>query len=212
MPSQTWGTRRGSGSWETEGAMTAPQQLTAGSLSGFDWFLVGVVGVSALMAFQRGLVRVLFSLGGVLLGTLIASWDYVRLATWLHRWITSVTAAQATAFVVILAGVMIVSGILASFVIKAVRAVGFGFLDRLLGACVGAVRGMLLGVAVMMGLAAFAPGSDALKNSLLAPYFLAGVHAVSFVVPQRFEAQLSEGARHLREKTPEVLKRSARSQ
>jgi membrane protein required for colicin V production len=81
-------------------------------------------------------------------------------------------------------------------------------MDRLLGAGLGLVRGVLLGVAVMMAMTAFSPRSAWIRNSLLAPYFLAGAHAVSFVVPQHLQQQMAEGTRHLVEKTPGMLKQA----
>ena len=186
--------------------------ITVASLTAFDWVLVALVVVSALMAFRRGFIRVLFSLAGLIAGILIASWNYLGLATWMHRWVTSVTMAQVLAFLTILLAVWFVFGLAAGTVRKAVKAVGLGFADRMLGAAFGAARGVLLGIAVMMAVAAFAPDSGWARRSVLAPHFLAGAHAVSFVVPQHLAGQVSDGARHLLKKNAEVLKRSVPAQ
>ena len=188
--------------------MSAPEPITINSLTAFDWVLVGVVVISAAMAFRRGFIRVLFSLAGLIVGILVASWNYVRLATWLHRWVTSLPTAEIIAFLAILLAVWFVFALVAGMVRQAVRAVGLGFADRMLGAAFGAVRGVLLGIAAMMAVAAFAPESSWVTQSVLAPYFLAGSHAVSFVVPHHFEEQMSDGARHLLKKDAEVLKHS----
>jgi membrane protein required for colicin V production len=184
------------------------QTATLASLTSFDWFLVIVAALSTLFAMMKGFIRVLFSLIGLAAGTLLASWDYLPLAVWLQRWIVSRPASEAVAFLAILSAVTIAFGIAAAVVRKGVRAVGLGFMDRLLGAGVGLVRGVLLGVATMMTIAAFIPNSTWIRNSLLAPYFLAGAHAVSFVVPQHFQQQMADGTRHLVRKTPMVLQRN----
>lgn len=186
--------------------------ITVASLTAFDWVLVTLVVVSALMAFRRGFIRVLFSLGGLVAGILLASWNYVSLATWLHRWVTSLPMAQILAYLSILLGVWILFAMVAGFVRKAVKAVGLGFADRLLGAAFGAVRGALLGIALLMALAAFAPDSGWARRSVLAPHFLAGAHAVSFVVPEHFATQVSDGTRHLLKKNAEALKHSVAAQ
>ena len=152
----------------------ADAQLTLASLSTFDWFLVGLVVLSAALAFRRGMIRVLFSLAGVAAGMLLAGWYYVWAAQWLHPWISSPVAAQVLAFFFILALVTIVVSLAAAFVRRAVKAAGLGIFDRLLGALFGAARGWLLGVAVVLVIAAFVPRSPWLKNSHLAPYFLTG--------------------------------------
>jgi len=177
-----------------------------GSFTGFDWFLAIVVAVSGSLAFQRGFIRVLFSLAGLAVGTLLASWEYQRLAGWLHGTIPNPRAAQAVAFLTILLVVLVVFSVAAGFVRKAVRAVGLGFADRLLGAGFGLARGVLLGVVAMMAMTAFNPHSGWIRNSVLSPYFLHGVDAVCFVVPQHFRDQMLDGTRYLVEKTPGVLK------
>lgn len=193
--------------------MTASaDSITISSFTAFDWLLIGVVAISALMAFGRGFIRVLFSLAGLIAGILVASWNYLQLATWMNGWVTSLPTAQIIAFLAILLAVWFVFAAAAGFVRRAVKAVGLGFADRLLGAAFGAARGVLLGIAMLMALAAFAPDSDWMKKSVLAPYFLEGAHAVSFVVPRHFEAQMSDGARHLLKKNAGILNHSTTAQ
>ena len=182
------------------------QSPDVSTFTAFDWFLIATVAVSTIAAFFRGIIKVLFSLAGLILGILVAAWNYVALATRLHGFISSMPAAEVTAFLLIAIGIMVVFALLASVLRKAVNAVGLGFFDRLLGAAFGFLRGMLLGVAVMMAVTAFLPGSPWLKNSRLAPYFLTGAHAVSFVVPQHFQQQISAGATHLLQKSPELFR------
>lgn len=193
--------------------MAAPTgSITISSFTAFDWLLVAVVVVSTAMAFRRGIIRVLFSLAGLIVGILVASWNYLALAARIQPWVSSVPTTQILAFLTIILSVWIVFAALAGFVRRAAKAVGLGFADRLLGAAFGAVRGVLLGIAMLMALAAFAPDWSWVRESALAPYFLEGAHAVSFVVPQHFEAQISDGARHLLKKNAEALKHSTAAQ
>lgn len=186
--------------------MQAHPAFTLSQLSSFDWFLIIIVLISAVAAFRRGIIRVLFSLAGLIAGIVLASWNYPRLAGWLHRWVTSEAAAQVIAFLAILCSVMILCTLAAGLVRRTVKAVGLGLADRLLGAAFGFIRGGLLGVAILMAITAFLPESPWIKNSFLAPYFLAGSHAVSFVVPRSFQEQLAAGAAHLLQQTPEQLR------
>ena len=178
----------------------------ASTFDSFDWFLIVVLVLSTIMAFLRGFIRALFSFCGFIFGIILASWNYLAGAERLHRWITSFQVAEIVAYLAILCAVVIVFHILAALVSKTVAAIGLGFVDRLLGAAFGFFRGCLLGVAAMITLAAFAPDSDWVKYSKLAPYFLDGAHAVSFVVPNRFQRQISDGTAHLLQQSPKVLK------
>jgi membrane protein required for colicin V production len=107
---------------------------------------------------------------------------------------------------VILALVLVLFSFIAQTISKTVKAIGLGFVDRLLGAAFGVARGVLLGIAAMMVVAAFYPNAPWLQNSVLTPYFLSGVHAVSFVVPEHFEDQITVGAKELLHETPEFLR------
>ena len=176
------------------------------TFTAFDWFLTATVAVSTIAAFFRGIIKVLFSLAGLILGILVAAWNYVALASRLHSLIRSTPAAQVVAFLLIAIGIMVVFSLLATVLRKAVSAVGLGLFDRIIGALFGCLRGVLLGVAVMMALTAFLPGTPWLKNSRLAPYFFSGAHAVSFVVPRHLQQQISAGAAHLLQQSPELFR------
>ena len=176
------------------------------SFTAFDWFLIVVVVASTLAAFSKGFIRVLLSVLGVLVGLLVASWYYLAVATTLHQWIVSFPMAEVLAFLIIFVLVVILFACIAKLLRKAVSAVGLGFIDRLLGGAIGFIRGLLLGVAAMMAAAAFIPNLPPVRDSQLAPYFLDGVHAVSFVVPEHLQDQLATGARQILQQSPELFR------
>ena len=175
----------------------ADTQTIFASLSTFDWMLTGLVLVSAALAFRRGLIRVVFSFAGVAAGTVLAGWYSLQGAAWLHGWIGSAVAAHMVAFLGILLLVTMLCSLAAQLLRRTVKAAGLGVFDRLLGGLFGAARGALLGVALVLAIAAFAPRSPWLKNSQLAPYFLTGAHAVSFLMPRQVKRQVDSGAASL---------------
>ncbi|WP_158945234.1 CvpA family protein [Granulicella sp. S190] len=168
----------------------------------FDWILIAILAYSTIMAFVRGIILELFSLGGLIAGILIASWNYGQLAFYLQRLITTPATAQIAAFLLLVVGVMILSALLGKALNRTAHAIGLGFFDRLLGAFFGFARGCLLGVALMMAIAAFLPNSGWTANSQLSSYFLAGAHAVSFVVPHHLQQQILDGAEQLKHDAP----------
>jgi membrane protein required for colicin V production len=101
---------------------------------------------------------------------------------------------------------MVVATISGRLLRTSAHAIGLGFLDRLGGAAFGLVRGGLLGVAILMSVTAFLPNAGWLKNSRLAPYFLAGAHAVSFVVPHDLEQLILNGGSELKHNAPGWIK------
>ena len=172
----------------------------------FDWFLIAILAWSIIMAFMRGIILELFSIGGLIAGILIASWNYNHVAELLERLITTPATAQIVAFLLIVIGVMVLSTLLGKALNRTAHAIGLGFFDRLLGAVFGLARGCLFGVAILMAVAAFRPHSTWVENSRLSPYFLAGVHAVSFVVPYGLQHQIMNGAQQLKHNAPDWIK------
>ncbi|HMG02467.1 MAG TPA: CvpA family protein [Edaphobacter sp.] len=171
-----------------------------------DWMLVVILAVSAVQAFFRGLVLELFSLGGIICGIILAAWNYPRLAEKLSNFISTAAVASVVAFLLIAVGVMVIAAILGRMIHASAHAIGLGFFNRLGGAAFGLVRGGLLGVAVLMAITAFLPTSGWLKNSHLAPYFLAGSHAVSFVVPHDLEQLILAGGSELKHNAHDWIK------
>ena len=176
------------------------------TFNAFDWLLLAVLLWSTIIAFLRGIIRVLFSFVGLIAGIVLASWFYPNLAQRLAVLLSSLAVAQMAAFLLIAVSTMILIGLLGRLVSRTAHAVGLGIPDRLLGALFGFARGCLLGVAVMMAVAAFLPGSLWIAESRLLPYFLDGAHAVSFVVPQDLQSRILHGTEALKHKAPDWIK------
>ncbi|MDE1175356.1 MAG: CvpA family protein [Edaphobacter sp.] len=172
----------------------------------FDWLMVVVLAYSTVQAFMRGLVREIFSLCGLIAGVLLASWNYGRLVPFLGNLIHNPAFASAAAFLIIAIVVMILAAIAGRLVHATAHAIGLGFFNRLGGAAFGFLRGCLIGVAILMAISAFLPELGWVKNSRLAPYFLEGAHAVSFVVPQDLEQRILTGATLIKHNTADWIK------
>ena len=172
----------------------------------FDCFLIAILAYSTVVAFVRGIILELFSLGGLVAGILVASWNYNHVAVVLGHLITTPAIAQIVAFLLIIIGVMVLCALLGRALNRTAHAIGLGFFDRLLGALFGFARGCLLGVAILMAIAAFLPHSAWIANSRLSSYFLAGAHAVSFVVPHDLQQQILNGAQQLKHNAHDWIK------
>jgi membrane protein required for colicin V production len=175
-------------------------------MTAFDWLLLAPLVYSTVQAFLRGLVRELFSLFGLIAGVLLAAWNYTRLAVPLAAFISNPAVANVVAFLLIAIGIMIAATIAGRLIHTTAHAIGLGFFNRLGGAAFGLLRGCLIGVSILMAISAFLPGTEWVKNSRLAPYFLAGAHAVSFVVPHDLEQLILDGATQIKHNAPDWIK------
>ncbi len=171
-----------------------------------DWLLLLLLVYSIVRAAVRGFFREAFALGGLIFGFLFACWFYRMLAAELKGLITSTSIAELASFLLILAGTMILASLLGKLLRHTASAIGLGFIDRLLGAIFGLVRGALLGVALLLAVTAFLPTAPWVENSHLSPYFLRAAHAVSFVMPSDLKQRLLDGLNRLKHTTPDWIK------
>ena len=157
-----------------------------------DWLLTSLLAYSTIRAAMNGFFRSAFTLAGFLVGFPLACWYYREGAYALAGLITTPAFAEFAAFLLILAAVTIVAGLLGRLFRGGARTVGLGWADRLGGAAFGLLRGVLIGAAFLLALTAFLPGSPWVRTSHLSPYLLRGAHAVSFTMPSDLRLRVTE--------------------
>jgi membrane protein required for colicin V production len=162
----------------------------------FDWFVAVLILTSMVLAFRRGLIRAIIGFLGFILGFFIADWDYDMVGDWMSysRLNLTLGTARVVAFVVIVIVVVAACEMGGWFAQKALRWVGLGWFDRLLGAAFGFARGCLVGVAVLMVASDFAPQSQTITQAQLTPYLFAVAHDVSFLVPEYLLQLMADGS------------------
>ena len=110
-----------------------------------DIILLVVIGAGAVIGFIKGFIKQLASILGLIVGLLAAKALYVSVAERGFSKITdSMTFAQILAFVVIWIVVPLLFLLVAALLTKAMEAVSLGWLNRWLGAGLGALKFLLL--------------------------------------------------------------------
>jgi membrane protein required for colicin V production len=158
-----------------------------------DWAILGVVLVSTLVAASEGFFHQAFGIAGLIVGYLLAAWQYHRLADRFEPHLKSPWLGEIAAFVIIFIAVVIVAGIAGRIVRWAMKEAGLSLFDRLLGALLGMAKGSLFVSIILMGMTAFTPTSKWLDGSELAPYFLVVGRAAIWVAPAQLRARFYEG-------------------
>ena len=174
-----------------------------------DWAIVVILIVSVLSAAKHGFFVEAFSLAGVVLGLLLASWNYQKILPWINSWVHSPGVAEAIAFVVIAIAVMVIAGLAGRLIRWSVRSIGLGWADRFVGAIFGLLKGCVLVTLAVMAIAAFLPHATWLERSRIAPYFLSVAHEVSVVTPAELGERIREGVKVIRDAQPDWLKPNA---
>jgi membrane protein required for colicin V production len=164
-----------------------------------DWIIIGFLVYSVVAAAVAGFFQEAFGLAGLVVGYLLAAWQYRRLAEWFAPHLKSPWVGEVAGFLVIFFAVVIVAGFAGRIARWAMKKAGLSALDRLLGALLGLCRGALAVAIVLTAMAAFVPGADWLERSQLAPYFLVGGRAAVWLAPAELRQRFYQGLDYMRQ-------------
>lgn len=167
-------------------------------MTGLDWLIVAVFLFSVAGAFAQGFVHELVSLAGVVIGFLMAAWNYHRLAPWFAQFVKAQWVADYAAFLAIFVIFAFVLGLIARMAQWVMKEVGLRWFDRLLGAAFGMVKGVLVATVLVLALAYFNASSSWLNGSRFAPYLLVVGRAATWLAPADLRQKLAEGIERMR--------------
>ncbi|MHA7815254.1 MAG: CvpA family protein [Pseudohaliea sp.] len=144
--------------------------LTA--LNGFDWLVVVIIALSALVSLWRGFSREALSLAGWILAFVLANLLATRLSSVLAGIIENPTGRYIVAWTLVFVAAVLLAGLAARLFARLVRASGLGLLDRILGSVFGMLRGLLIVIVLLFLLRQLVPPAEQqwLHRSQLVPY------------------------------------------
>jgi len=150
-------------------------------------FLV-VLGAGVVYGLVKGFARIAIGTAGLAVSVALA----LRLADRGPEWFSGVFAsrqvAMLAAFVAVLTGGLVVTGLVAWLAGKLIRAAELTWMDRLVGAAVGFLGGVFLLSALLVGITSFLPpGSRVIRESRVVPVVLRVMDAAATILPPRME-------------------------
>ena len=80
-------------------------------MTGFDFVLLGILGLSALLGLIRGLLKEVLSLAAYAFAFLAAIWWGPRVSDWLLPWITQSFLRMALAYIGVFIAVLLLIGL-----------------------------------------------------------------------------------------------------
>ena len=175
--------------------------------------LLGLIILSSIIAgFSAGFARVGIGFCATIAGIIFGFWYYETPAAWIHKTISSQTVSNVAGFLVILWAVLLVGALVAKIVASLFKMTGLSWLNRLLGAAFGFVRGALIGVAFVAVLLAFAPKPlpNWMVNSVLLPYAIDASDICASIAPAALKDAFREGMQEVRKDWEEELKKAKR--
>lgn len=163
-------------------------------MTGFDIAVAGIIALSALLAYVRGVVRELLAVVTWVAAIIVALAFEDVLAAALPAFVSNSAVRHVVAFILIFVAVFVAGSLVARLLAKLVRAAGLGFADRFLGSLFGMARGMiivLLGV-LLAGLTEL-PRHEWWQNAALAPPLVAMALSLSPWLPAPWAERLDYG-------------------
>lgn len=158
-----------------------------------DWMICAVVLLNVVAAAMQGFFSEALSIAGLLVGYLVAAWQYRSLAEWFESFLKNPWLAEILSFLIIFFVILLLFGVAARIARWIMKQAGLNGFDRFLGAVLGLLKGGLMVAVILMGMTAFEPTSQLLRNSQLAPYFLVVGRAAIWLAPSELRARFYQG-------------------
>jgi len=158
-----------------------------------DWLICGLVLLNVVAAAMQGFFSEALTMAGLVVGYIVAAWQYRSFAQWLESFLKNQWLAEILGFLFIFFAIVLLFGIAARIARWIMKEAGLRVFDRFLGGLLGLLKGGLMVAVILMGMTAFAPTSKLLENSQLAPYFLVVGRAAIWLAPSELRARFYQG-------------------
>jgi membrane protein required for colicin V production len=168
-----------------------------GQISQFDILFAAIILLSTTLAFFKGVSREIIGIGVIILGFALAVLYHQVPAAKLVDFGCSVIFAELLGFLGIFLGCFLL-GTIASFIAdRFLKAVKLKWIDRLMGAIFGFLRGWFFSAIVVLALTAFPAQNSFTSRSLLVPYLLGSAGLIIHMTPDDLKEKFEERSRQL---------------
>jgi membrane protein required for colicin V production len=155
----------------------------------FGWLdavLAVIFAVSMISGYFKGFARLGIGAAATFFGILFAIAFYGVVGSYFQPYVAAPGIAHFLGFVSILIAASLTGTLLGRLMASVFRSVGLGWLDRLLGMGVGALRALLVAIAMVMALMSFTPNPPAksVVDSVLAPYVIDSARVLVSIAPR----------------------------
>ena len=151
-----------------------------------DAVLLVILAASVFASFRKGFSREVIGFVAVILALLLGSWFYGTAGALFTPYLSSPAAAHFAGFLVVFCSVLLLGAVISAIVGKFLKITGLSIFDHLLGAGFGLARGVLIAVALILGLMAFSPSGHppaSVVHSRTAPYVVDAARLVASIAP-----------------------------
>ena len=181
-------------------------------MSLLDLLLTLIVGGSIVFGFLAGFARAGVSFLAAILGVLFGFWFYGIPADFIHRYVGSQTFSNIAGFLVVFFVCVLMGALIGKLLAKLLKWTGLSWLDRMMGAGFGLVRGVVAAVAFVSILLAFTPRPipNWMTGSLLLPYAIDASNMVATLAPRALKNSVRETVSEMHQLWEDQVRKSRR--
>lgn len=170
-----------------------------------DWIVLIILVCAVVGGLIQGFFRSVCSLGGLILGLVLAAWNYGHLAALFIPVVRIEAVADTIAFLLIALLVMTVIGLIGNLIARALRLLGLGWLDSLAGGVFGFFQGALLIIIGILVVVAFFPKTEWIAEARLPRMFFGACHVSANVTPAELAQRIRSGLREWESGSPKWM-------
>lgn len=160
----------------------------------FDLAMLGVLAISAVLAFFRGFVREVLGIGAWVGAIIVGFWFAPFVQPKFAQWIKDPGIAYPVSIAVVFIVALIVFSVISGWVGALVRGSVLGGIDRTLGIVFGLLRGAVLLIFCYIAAGLVTVPQDwpqPIRDARLLPYVYEGAHQVVAFLPAQFHPHLA---------------------
>ncbi|HTX37991.1 MAG TPA: CvpA family protein [Bryobacteraceae bacterium] len=179
-----------------------------------DVLLLFILAISIATSFRKGLSREIIGLAAVVLALLLGIWFYGTAGSFLLPYVSSRGIANLAGFFIVFFGLMTLGSLVSYVIGRFLKVTGLRFIDHVLGAAFGAVRGLLVAVALITGIMAFSTDADhppqAIVHSRLSPYVVDASRVIVAMAPYELKEGFHRSYVQVKEAWEQALQKGIR--
>ncbi len=171
------------------------------TLNWLDIVIVALVGVSTIEGIAKGFARVGVGLAAAVAGVVLGIWFYGAVGYYFLPYVSSRGIANFIGFLIIFTGCLLAGALAGKLLAVLFKWAGLSWMDRILGAGFGFVRGLLGAIALVLILMAFSPKPppESVAESRYAPYLIGAAGVIVEFAPREVRDGFLESYGKLKE-------------
>lgn len=157
-----------------------------------DYFVLLVVVASVASGATKGIIRVIVSVAFTVAGLVVAAFTY-QYAAWLLRIFVAARLADLLGFVTVFLLVLVAGSLSGRWLRRGLKKARLSWVDHLLGAAFGFLRGWLICSVIYLALTAFPLRPEAVERATFGPALLEGTRVIAYLTSRELRERFFSG-------------------